>query len=191
MSRRRKSRHFAGHDRRFERSESRAHSPLINASFFARDHPVSCRSAEIASVTRSNHCEKTRRPGGATPCNHHGLRRCAKRRAIQDSSGSYRCSNCRRHKAGCKGRRLLSCGRPIVRHGRCASSFRRRWTKCRSTNRSHHRSSTSRSLLQPAQQIMTLVFDACSSSVRMASRCSGSPEITRCSQAPQMPSSHE
>src|SRR5215470_11272421 len=54
-----------------------------------------------------------------------------------------------------------------------------------------HKSSTSRSLLQPAQQIMTLVLEACSSSVRMASRCSGSPEMTRCSQAPQMPSSQE
>ena len=54
-----------------------------------------------------------------------------------------------------------------------------------------HRSSTSRSLLQPAQQIMTLVFEACSSSVRMASRCSGVPEITRCSQAPQILSSQE
>src|SRR6266446_6941135 len=63
---------------------------------------------------------------------------------------------------------------------------------CAGTTASYdHRSSTSRSLLQPAQQIMTLVFEACSSSVRMASRCSGVPEITRCSQAPQMPSSQE
>ena len=54
-----------------------------------------------------------------------------------------------------------------------------------------HKSSTSRSLLQPAQQIMTRLFSACSSSVRMASRCSGMPEITRCSQAPQIPSSQE
>ena len=63
-----------------------------------------------------------------------------------------------------------------------------RW---RQSSPSIYRSSTSRSLLQPAQQIMTLVFEACSSSVRMASRCSGSPEMTRCSQAPQMPSSQE
>src|SRR5262245_53270340 len=73
--------------------------------------------------------------------------------------------------------------------------FQSRWLwvpACAGTTASHdQRSSTSRSLLQPAQQIMTLVFEACSSSVRMASRCSGVPEITRCSQAPQMPSSQE
>jgi len=32
-------------------------SPRINASFFAREQPFTCRSAAIASVTRSNHSE--------------------------------------------------------------------------------------------------------------------------------------
>ena len=54
-----------------------------------------------------------------------------------------------------------------------------------------HISSTRRSLLQPAQQIITLVLEACSSSLRTESRCSGMPEITLVSQAPQMPSSQE
>src|SRR5208282_2628365 len=52
-------------------------------------------------------------------------------------------------------------------------------------------SSTRRSLLQPAQQIMTLVLDACSSSLSTESRCSGMPEMTRVTHSPQMPSSHE
>ena len=76
--------------------------------------------------------------------------------------------------------------RPGLVPGRCFSAPGRADVQQRI-----QRSSTSRSLLQPAQQIMTLVFDACSSSVRMASRCSGVPEITRCSQAPQIPSSQE
>ena len=76
--------------------------------------------------------------------------------------------------------------RPGLAPGRCFSAPGRAQVQQRI-----QRSSTSRSLLQPAQQIMTLAFDACSSSVRMASRCSGVPEITRCSQAPQIPSSQE
>src|SRR5438874_9101342 len=52
-------------------------------------------------------------------------------------------------------------------------------------------SRTSRSLLQPQQQIMTLELEACSSSLSTESWCSGIPEMTRVSQAPQMPSSQE
>ena len=52
-------------------------------------------------------------------------------------------------------------------------------------------SRTRRSLLHPAQQIITLSFAACSSSLSTESRCSGMPEMTRVTHSPQMPSSHE
>ena len=52
-------------------------------------------------------------------------------------------------------------------------------------------SRTSRSVLQPQQQIMTFSLVACSSSLSTESWCTGMPEITLVSQAPQMPSSQE
>src|SRR5262245_2384353 len=54
-----------------------------------------------------------------------------------------------------------------------------------------HRSSTSRSLLLPAQQIITVVLAARSAGVSTESRCTGTPEITRVSHAPQIPCSQE
>ena len=43
----------------FTSSTNASRSPSINASFFARRHPFTCRSAATASSMRSNHCEKT------------------------------------------------------------------------------------------------------------------------------------
>ena len=57
--------------------------------------------------------------------------------------------------------------------------------------RHNYISSTSRSVLQPQQQIMTLSLAACSSSLSTASRWSGMPEMTRVTHSPQMPSSQE
>src|SRR3954470_19412886 len=50
----------------FRRSASkltRAQSPRINASFFERDHPLTCRSAAIASTIESKCCEKIKLTG--------------------------------------------------------------------------------------------------------------------------------
>jgi hypothetical protein len=48
---------------RFESARSASKSPRINASFLARDYPLICRSAVIASVIRSNQSEKTKVTG--------------------------------------------------------------------------------------------------------------------------------
>jgi hypothetical protein len=42
---------------------TRSQSPLINASFLARDHPFTCRSAAMASEMDSKCCEKTKLTG--------------------------------------------------------------------------------------------------------------------------------
>jgi len=55
----------------------------------------------------------------------------------------------------------------------------------------NYMSRTSRAVAQPQQQIMTFSLLACSSSLSTESWWIGVPEITRVSQAPQMPSSHE
>jgi hypothetical protein len=46
-------------DRREASAFNAAKSPRMKASFFARLHFFSLRSFSMASVTRSNHCEKT------------------------------------------------------------------------------------------------------------------------------------
>src|SRR3979490_2699373 len=49
--------------RRFESCWTLVQSPLISASFLARDQPLSWRSTEIASVMRSKCSDQTRRTG--------------------------------------------------------------------------------------------------------------------------------
>ncbi len=55
----------------------------------------------------------------------------------------------------------------------------------------HQMSSTSLGVFAPEQQIIMVAFSLRSLSVRMESRWSGMPEITRVSQAPHTPSSQE
>src|SRR5262249_56705662 len=49
--------------RRVASRRSEPKSPRMSASFFARDQPLTCRSAAMASVMRSNHWENTRVTG--------------------------------------------------------------------------------------------------------------------------------
>src|SRR5690606_35700545 len=54
----------------------------------------------------------------------------------------------------------------------------------------HHKSSTSRGPFERDTQTIIVLLAARSSGESSASRCSGSPERTRVSHVPQMPSSH-
>src|SRR5690349_6288185 len=58
-------------------------------------------------------------------------------------------------------------------------------------DRKFYRSSRRRSLFDPEQQIIIVLFAAFSASVRIRSRWSGTPSKTLVSQVPQMPSVQE
>jgi len=89
-------------DPRFANGGNASKSPRIRASFFARDQPLIWRSAAIASVMRSNHCEKTSRTGVATPCNRRNDPRCAPRHVARDPVALFPHSRSRRRTEGCK-----------------------------------------------------------------------------------------
>ena len=97
----------------------------MSASFFARDQPLTCRSAAIASVMWSNHWEKTNTTGrrlavypSKTPC--------VAQPFVQGRSVRCQCSNFRLHIGRCRGTLLQSLmarsdwGGPWFETRRCA-----------------------------------------------------------------------